>query len=574
MESSKAGPIKSHFWGIVLIVVLLIASTVTVRVWKARHPGSMTVIESQAMDMTVMKPPTGSVPVATEIVHTRGFSAKVTYTGSVAPLQEQIIYPRVEGSLKNLSVYNGSNVARGQVLAVIDSPDLQSKVAEAAAGHAAAITEVPTARYSVDAAVAEASAAQGEIAASQSETERSKTMVTSAKRAATQAEKEVASAKAKVEYWRAEIAREADLLKNGAVSLNDYQSEKSEAASAEADLENKQAGLEAARANVKGAEAEVNTRQAAIKVARDRLSAAKAALAGARSQVNQKAAAARQAGAASLTASIVDSYRYLRAPFAGVVTKRYMSPGQFVTPSTAVLDVVQIDFVRLQANVSDRDLAAIRVGTPVTAHFANGSKLALNAVVTSISPLSDVSSRTAVVEAIVPNPGHRLMPGDAVTLDISTSSSSDALSVPASAIVQRNGASAVWVVRREAAKGKTMYTCTMHPQIIRDKPGDCPICFMPLVPMNATGAKRAHLVSVVTGASDGERVEIRSGLKDGEEVIYRGNTYLREGDSLSVSKWDENGPVELPSAPGGGQTSAPASGKPSGGGSMPGMEMK
>lgn len=563
--NTRTGLFRRHFWGIALIVVLLIGSTVIVRVWKARHPGSMTVIESQAMDMNAMKPPTGSAPVATEIVHRGAFSAKVTYTGSVAPLQEQIIYPRVEGVLKNLTVYNGSKVTSGQVLAVIDSPDLQSKAAEAAAGHAAAMTEVPTARYSVDQAAAQASAAQGEIAASKSDAERSKAMVNSANRAVTQAEKDVASAKANVDYWRAEIAREADLLKHGAVSVRDYQSEKAQAASAEADLENKQAAFEAAKSNVKAAEAEVGSKQAAIKVAQDRLSAAKAALAGARSGVQQKTAAARQAGAASLTASIVDSYRYLRAPFAGVVTKRYMSPGQFVTPSTAVLDVVQIDSVRLQANVSDRDIGAIRVGAPVTARFANGPKLALNAVVTSISPLSDVSSRTAVVEAIVPNPGNQIKPGDAVTLDISTSTSSDALSVPASAIVQRNGASAVWVVRREAAKGKTKYTCTMHPQIIRDKPGDCPICFMPLVPMKAGGAKKAHLVSVVTGASDGERVAIRSGLMDGDEVIYRGNTYLREGDAISVTKWDENGPAELPSAP--------ANEKPSGDKSMPGMVM-
>lgn len=33
------------------------------------------------------------------------------------------------------------------------------------------------------------------------------------------------------------------------------------------------------------------------------------------------------------------------------------------------------------------------------------------------------------------------------------------------------------------AKEKTMYTCPMHPEIIRDAPGSCPICGMNLVPM-------------------------------------------------------------------------------------------
>ena len=30
---------------------------------------------------------------------------------------------------------------------------------------------------------------------------------------------------------------------------------------------------------------------------------------------------------------------------------------------------------------------------------------------------------------------------------------------------------------------KTLYTCSMHPQVVQDKPGDCPICGMTLVPV-------------------------------------------------------------------------------------------
>ena len=38
-----------------------------------------------------------------------------------------------------------------------------------------------------------------------------------------------------------------------------------------------------------------------------------------------------------------------------------------------------------------------------------------------------------------------------------------------------------------AAKGNTKYTCPMHPEIVRDAPGDCPICGMALVPIAGTG---------------------------------------------------------------------------------------
>lgn len=37
------------------------------------------------------------------------------------------------------------------------------------------------------------------------------------------------------------------------------------------------------------------------------------------------------------------------------------------------------------------------------------------------------------------------------------------------------------------AKGKTIYTCPMHPEIRQDHPGDCPKCGMHLEPLNSTG---------------------------------------------------------------------------------------
>jgi P-type Cu+ transporter len=39
----------------------------------------------------------------------------------------------------------------------------------------------------------------------------------------------------------------------------------------------------------------------------------------------------------------------------------------------------------------------------------------------------------------------------------------------------------------QPATAGTKYTCTMHPEIVRDAPGDCPICGMALVPIAGTG---------------------------------------------------------------------------------------
>lgn len=44
-----------------------------------------------------------------------------------------------------------------------------------------------------------------------------------------------------------------------------------------------------------------------------------------------------------------------------------------------------------------------------------------------------------------------------------------------------------------AADGKT-YTCPMHPQIVEDKPGICPVCFMDLVPIEKGSAENKELM--------------------------------------------------------------------------------
>src|SRR4051812_20693629 len=49
-----------------------------------------------------------------------------------------------------------------------------------------------------------------------------------------------------------------------------------------------------------------------------------------------------------------------------------------------------------------------------------------------------------------------------------------------------------------SAKAKQLYTCGMHPQVIQDHPGNCPICGMKLTPIrNGEGAESATNSSVI-----------------------------------------------------------------------------
>ncbi len=564
-----------HFWGITLLVVLFILSS-----WAVKHfkkPGQMTVIESQAMDMTAMKPPVGSVPVATEFVGVGAFSAKVRYTGSVVAYTEQNIYPRVEGWLTGLKVYSGDRVKAGQLLAVLDSPDIQNKLSEANYGHAAALQEIPVAQSNLARMRAEKNASRKEIKAAQTEVAGAKAGLTAAQRMVTGAEQELKSAQANLKYWKAEFIRQGNLLKAGAVSQQEYDSEQSQLGAAEADVAGKQAKVEEATANVDAARAELSNKQAQVQIASDRATSADAALSGASSEVSQKYAMANMAGAQKATAATFNQYRMIRSPLDGVVTKRFLSPGVLVSPGTAILNIAQIDKVRLQANVAEQDLANIRIGAEVTARVTKGKGMTIRAVVSSVSPSSDPSSRTAVVEAIVDNRGHALIPGDFVSMEISTSSDPSVLTVASSALVSKDGRDAVWITQCTKSGGKVSYYCTMHPNVVSDKPGLCPKCNMALEKKQADTGKVAHLAYVTLGKTDGNRTEIISGLNQGDEVIYKGQRYLHEGDAVTPVKWGADGLEQLPPPPSGAaDLQMPGMGggdKGKADNSMPGMKM-
>jgi multidrug efflux pump subunit AcrA (membrane-fusion protein) len=251
----------------------------------------------------------------------------------------------------------------------------------------------------------------------------------------------------------------------------------------------------------------------------------------------------------------------------------------------------------VQAFVSEKDLAGIRLGTPVTVRSLKDGK-EWSAKVTAIFPSADPTTRTGLVEALVPNiDGTRdegrgtgnlkLLPGQSVVIKIVKRRIPNAITVPNEAITQFNNQPAVWVAEPMSETGKTEYTCPMHPEVRSDKPGRCPKCGMDLVPtkrhaptpkteytcpmhpevrsdkpgkcpkcgMNLVPTKRqvgeakvARLRIVKLGETDGQRTLVLSGLKIGDEVIVRGwQSIVREGVPVVAVEWNELGPARLPS---------------------------
>lgn len=476
---------------LILLGVVLLGTILVVRHFK--KPGQMTLLESQAMDMSGMAAPVGSVPVAVEKVRRGPFSSDVTYTGSVVPFNEQEVSPRVFGLIEELFVYPGDRVSRGQLVARLKAPELAAQVEEGAGRYGASREEFSSAREGVKKAQAE-----------QEETRAG-----------------LNSARADLNYQEADIKREKVLYENGAISKDEYQAEL----------------------------AKYKASRAARDASQSRLTAAEAASKAARFQLSRADAVKYEAGAALKYAGILRDYTEVRSSIAGVVTQRLMSVGSLAAPGSVIYRIAEINPIRLQANVAEGDMQGIKVGNRV---FVSKDKNSppLETRVTAVFPAADAVSRTSLVETLTPNPSQAFLPGQYVIMRIARGSKTSTITVPSSAIVETGEGKAVWIIASGEAAGKIQYTCVMHPEVISDKPGKCPKCGMDLVPKESAAQKgKAHLATVTTGLSNGERTEIMHGLVEGDQVIYAGQEYLHEADSVYPTGWGTEGPEQLPPAP-------------------------
>ncbi|GIV20021.1 MAG: hypothetical protein KatS3mg023_1772 [Armatimonadota bacterium] len=551
--------VQAH-WGTLLFIALLFVGTSYV-VRTKRPPGSMTVIEAQAMDMSQTGTPIGSVPVATEKVRAQMFTPTVTYTGSVVAYNDTDIVARVEGWVLEMLVYPGDRVQQGQRLARLDSRERSARLQEAGAGATAA-------RYEREAMLREAEQMHAELEETQRKRDSARAMVEKARRELESAQRELEMARAEREemlaeiqaaeannaYWQAEDSRAENLLKAGAISKEERQRTQAEAAKARAELNQAQVRLNKAEARVKQAQAMLGAAEAQLTQAEHEAQAmqagvqrATAALQAVQAKLARASAMQAQAEAARRAEAIVTSYTQITAPVSGVITERLVSPGTLVMPGTVLLKLRTIDRVRLQANVAESDALGIREGNPVTVTIPADPGFRLDARVTSVFYAANPQSRTVTIEAVVPNHTGKLLPGQYVVMQIAKGKPQKLISVPLSAI-QRDvdGKPFVWVVQQNQAQGKVTYTCVMHPEVQSDHPGKCPKCGMDLVPEKRGGKYTAHRVNVMLGESNGRRVAVLSGLREGDEVITQGNEYLKEGDPVTPVEWGIAGPQRLP----------------------------
>jgi membrane fusion protein, multidrug efflux system len=232
-----------------------------------------------------------------------------------------------------------------------------------------------------------------------------------------------------------------------------------------------------------------------------------------KTQYENAQAAVRQVEAALEQARTQYENSYIRPPFTGVVSNRFVELGDMVTPGTPVFGLIQTDTMRVMANVSEREFGIIELGQEARLRVATYPDRVFHGRVAKITPILDPVTRLSTIEARFPNSDRLLIAGMFGELEIVTDRKENAPLVPSSSVQYRTTV---------GARG-----ARLDEQIAR-----VPYVF---VVENGIAVRK----DVSTGFQSAGMLEIRSGIAPGDTLVVRGQHALDDGDRVEIVDFNE-----------------------------------
>lgn len=196
----------------------------------------------------------------------------------------------------------------------------------------------------------------------------------------------------------------------------------------------------------------------------------------------------------------------VRTPFAGLVARRNVSAGEYLSIGLPLFEIVTLDPIEVEFAVAEIDSDRIRLGQGVEVILAPFPGERFAATVTVVSPTINSATRTLRVKAQLPNPDARLRPGLFARVELGVDERDDVVMVPEEALLQR-------------ADGMMVYR---------------------IVETN-----RVQRVRIETGVFADGWVEVRGPIGEGDQVVVRGQSGLVDGGVVSIRGRDGR-PIDEP----------------------------
>lgn len=185
----------------------------------------------------------------------------------------------------------------------------------------------------------------------------------------------------------------------------------------------------------------------------------------------------------------------IRAPFSGKLGLKNVSPGGYITPSTIITTISQVNTLKIQFNIPERYGAKLKPGQTVTFNVDGSSRTYVASIIASEISI-DEDTRSLAVRALVKQPDASLIPGVFAEVKIVLGKNEEALMVPNNAIIP-------------LGRKKQLYLYQ--------------------------GGK-AMVQEVTTGVRDSTNIQILTGIKAGDTVITSAVLFLRPGLEVTIAK--------------------------------------
>jgi multidrug resistance efflux pump len=298
---------------------------------------------------------------------------------------EIVVSSKIPGRIQKLTVTEGQKVREGELIAVIESRDLQAEL---------------------DAAQANAASDEWKLRQSQETVRQNRGETDSATQAAEAqvraAQGTLAQAQATLAHQKADTSRTVALANQGIMSI---QAKEEAVTSLEADA----AAVNAARGNLNAAEASLKQAKAheLLTTVSERT-------------VDQTRDELNNAIALVDEARVNDSYANVYAPATGVVNEWAARQGEVVAAGTPIVTIMDLKQTWVYAPLPETEADAVKLGNKLRVVMPSGDSVTgtviAKAAEADFATQRDVSRqkrdiRTVQLKLLIPNPGEEFVPG-------------------------------------------------------------------------------------------------------------------------------------------------------------------
>lgn len=211
-----------------------------------------------------------------------------------------------------------------------------------------------------------------------------------------------------------------------------------------------------------------------------------------------EAALAKQQAQEKKQRALVERYT-VKAPFAGIISEKNTENGEWISPGTPVMTLVDIENLRIDFRVPQELYPQIDEKSRITITFDAIPGRSFEGIINTLVPVSDPSARTFLMRVTVTEKNLQIMPGMSVHGTLQLNSGQQGVVVSRDALLRYpDGRITVWTVVTE--NGQTTVT---------EK-------------------------NVKTGHSFNGYVSINEGLQAGDKIVVRGNEALQQGQTVQV----------------------------------------